>query len=87
MRRPPPDLVYTLLDKTSEALDRMRAAQTLLKRDGLVLKGRAHPASVIERDARLAMLRAVRQLGLDLEPVRDQPGRPPGGGGRHDAHH
>lgn len=61
-----------------EAFDRMRGAQRLIKREGLTLKGRANPAITVERDARLAMLRAVRQLNLDLEPLRDGPGRPGG---------
>jgi P27 family predicted phage terminase small subunit len=61
-----------------ECLDRLRGAQQVIKREGMTVKGRAHPATVIERDARLALLRARRQLGLDLEPVRDHPGRPAG---------
>src|SRR5438445_7129695 len=61
-----------------EAFDRMRGAQAVIRRDGLIVEGRAHPAVQIERDARLAMLRALRQLNLDLEPLRDGPGRPPG---------
>jgi len=52
--------------------------KTRPEREGLTVKGRAHPATVIERDARLAMLRALRSLNLDLEPLRDRPGRPPG---------
>jgi hypothetical protein len=61
-----------------EAFDRMRGAQRTIRREGLVVKGKAHPATVIERDARLAMLRALRQLNLDVEPLRDKAGRPPG---------
>ena len=57
---------------------RMRGAQALIKRHGLMVKSRANPAVMIERDSRLAMLRALRQLNLDLEPLRDGPGRPPG---------
>jgi len=56
----------------------MRGAQALIKRHGLMVKSRANPAVMIERDSRLAMLRALRQLNLDLEPLRDGPGRPPG---------
>ena len=52
-----------------EALDRLREAQGLLKRDGLVIKSgkttRLHPAAGVEKEARLAFLRAVRQLNLD----------------------
>jgi phage terminase small subunit len=64
-----------------EAFDRMRDAQRAIKVDGLMTKaGKLHPATTVERDARLAMLRAIRQLGLDVEPLRDGPGRPPGKG-------
>jgi P27 family predicted phage terminase small subunit len=61
-----------------EAFDRMRGAQRQIQREGLTAKGKLHPAAAVERDARLAMLRALRQLGLDIEPLRDRPGRPPG---------
>jgi len=55
-----------------EALDRMRQAQAQLGKDGLTTTDRyggikAHPAVVIERDSRSAFLRAMRELGLDLE--------------------
>lgn len=55
-----------------EALDRMRQAQALLATEGLTVTDRygtakAHPAVVIERDSRTAFLRAMRELGLDLE--------------------
>src|SRR5262245_2448137 len=72
------DAGQLILTMALEAFDRMRGAQRVIKREGLTIKGRAHPATVIERDARLAMLRALRQLNLDLEPLRDRPGRPPG---------
>jgi phage terminase small subunit len=72
------DAALLILQSALEAFDRMRGAQKILKRDGLTLKGRAHPCTVVERDARLAMLRALRSLNLDLEPLRDRPGRPPG---------
>ncbi len=68
-----------ILQTALESFDRMRGAQALIKKHGLTVKGRAHPAVQIERDARLAMLKALRQLNLDLEPLRDGPGRPPGG--------
>ena len=61
-----------------EAFDRMRAAQAAIRRDGLTVNGRAHAATIVERDSRLAMLRALRSLNLDVEPLRDKPGRPPG---------
>jgi len=71
-----------VLRSACEALARVEEARRLLKREGIVLRdhhGRrvAHPAVVIERDARLQFLRAWRQLGLDLEPP-GQVGRPAG---------
>lgn len=70
----------TVLMTALEAFDRMRGAQACIRKQGLMVKGRTHPAVLVERDARLAMLRALRQLGLDLEPLRDRPGRPGGEG-------
>ena len=62
-----------------EALGRMRQAQALLDTDGLTTTDRyggakAHPAVTIERDSRTAFLRAMRELGLDLEaPATSRP--------------
>ncbi|HVW69190.1 MAG TPA: P27 family phage terminase small subunit [Steroidobacteraceae bacterium] len=72
-----------ILASAVEAFDRMRQAQRRLKREGLTVKDRfgqakAHPAAVIERDSRAAMLAALKQLNLDLEPLEGRPGRPNG---------
>ena len=68
-----------ILQTGLEAFDRMRGAQRAVKRQGLTLKsGRSHPALVVERDARLAFLRCLRALNLDIEPLHDRPGRPGG---------
>lgn len=72
-----------LLQTALEAFDRMKQAQKLIKQDGAVVNDRfgqprAHPAATIERDARAAMLSALKALNLDLEPLRDGAGRPPG---------
>lgn len=66
-----------------EAFDRMRQAQDILKAEGMTTldrfsQPRPHPAATIERDSRAAMLAALKQLNLDLEPLRDGPGRPAG---------
>lgn len=66
-----------------EAFDRMRQAQDILKAEGMTTldrfqQPRPHPAATIERDSRAAMLAALKQLNLDLEPLRDGRGRPPG---------
>jgi hypothetical protein len=66
-----------------EAYDRAQGAKSLLDVDGPVVEDRwgqkkAHPAASIERDNRAAFLAALRQLNLDVEPLRDGPGRPGG---------
>ena len=72
-----------ILTAAAEAFDRTREAEALLKIDGLTSVDRfgqrkPHPAVVIARDSRAQMLAALKQLNLDLEPVRDSRGRPPG---------
>jgi P27 family predicted phage terminase small subunit len=62
-----------LLQLTCEAWDRAQAAREQLDRDGLTVAGREggirpHPCIAIERDARLAVARLVRELDLDTEP-------------------
>lgn len=66
-----------------EAFDRMREAQAILSKKGMTVEDRfgqpkAHPMTTVERDSRAAMLAALKQLNLDLEPLRDGPGRPTG---------
>jgi P27 family predicted phage terminase small subunit len=63
-----------------EAHDRMTQARELLAVDGIVTvdrygNPRAHPAVAIERDSRIAFLRAMRELGLDDEPTPLPPRR------------
>ena len=72
----------TILDLACHALQRIREAQQLIARDGLVVTDRfgqrkPNPAAAIERDAKQTLLRSLRALNLDLEPLRDGPGRPP----------
>jgi P27 family predicted phage terminase small subunit len=67
-----------ILSSALEAHDRMRQAQASIADLGVVVSGRygprANPAVAIERDSRLAFLRAVRELGLDLEaPATSRP--------------
>jgi P27 family predicted phage terminase small subunit len=66
-----------------EAFDRMREAQQILSAEGMTTTDRfgqpkAHPLTIVERDSRAAMLAALKQLNLDIEPLRDGPGRPGG---------
>lgn len=71
-----------LLQTALESFDRMRDAQSAIARDGSILPDRfgqlkAHPALTVERDARGQMMAALKQLNLDIEPLKDTPGRPP----------
>lgn len=72
-----------ILATALEAFDRMRQAQAVLATDGLLIKDRfgqikAHPLCVVERDSRAQMMAALKALNLDIEPLRDGRGRPPG---------
>jgi len=71
-----------LLRTAAEAADRVASCRVLLDTEGEVIRirgvPRAHPAAAIERDARAALIRALKELHLDIEPLRDAPGRPAG---------
>jgi P27 family predicted phage terminase small subunit len=71
------------LQTALEAFDRMREAQEIIRKEGMTVRDRfgqprAHPASVVERDSRAAMMAGLKALNLDIEPLRDGPGRPGG---------
>src|SRR5690349_11405914 len=72
-----------LLQSAMESWDRVNECRVILKKEGLTVKDkyeqhRPHPAAGIERDSRKAMLAALKDLRLDVEPLRPGPGRPPG---------
>ena len=72
-----------LLGTALEAFTRMRQAQEALAEDGLTVADRfgqmkAHPLTTVERDSRAQLLAALKHLNLDLEPLRNTPGRPGG---------
>lgn len=72
-----------LLQTALEAFDRMRQAQKIVDDQGATVIDRfqqvkSHPQLTIERDARSQMIQALKALNLDLEPLRDGPGRPGG---------
>ena len=71
-----------LLQSAMESFDRMRGAQKIIEKDGAVIldrfgQSKAHPLCSVERDARAALLNALKSLNLDLEPVKPL-GRPGG---------
>jgi P27 family predicted phage terminase small subunit len=72
-----------LLTTAAECLDRMREAQAEIKKHGVLLADRynnqkLNPACGLEKDARSGFLAAIKSLNLDLEPLKNGPGRPPG---------
>ena len=75
-----------ILQAACEAADRGAQARTLLQQSGLTFtdpKGviHAHPAVSIEKDSRIALLRALRELSLDSSVVEKttRPARIAGG--------
>jgi P27 family predicted phage terminase small subunit len=77
------DAGFLVLENALECFDRMRQAQEMLAKEGLVTNDRfgqqkVHPAVLVERDAKAGLLRALRALNLQIEPLHDTTGRPPG---------
>ena len=73
----------SLLESAACAWDRALQARAAIEAEGLSVKDRfgqtkAHPLCTVERDALATFRAALRDLNLDLEPLRDRPGRPPG---------
>ena len=71
-----------LLTLACEAFDRCGQARAIIDADGPVTRTpdggmKAHPAVAIERDARLAFARLLRELDLDTESPTER-ARPPG---------
>jgi phage terminase small subunit len=72
-----------LLNTALQAFDRMSEAGALVAEHGPLVRDKwgqlkPNPACAIERDARGQMMTALKHLNLDIEPLRDGPGRPPG---------
>jgi len=68
------------LQACCEAWDRMTAAREVLAKDGMFYTDangspRKHPACNVEAEARIAFLRAAREIGLDTEAAPEV--RPP----------
>ena len=76
-----------ILRAALEAFDRSQAAREEIDKCGMLFRDRfgapkPHPLLPVERDARAAFLAGLKALNLDLEPLRNGPGRPPGNGRR-----
>lgn len=72
-----------LLSRAAECVDRMAAAHAAIAEHGELVPDRyggvkLNPGCALEKDARNGFLAAMRALNLDLEPLRDAPGRPSG---------
>ena len=72
-----------LLTTALECFDRMKSAGAVLDQEGPTFtdrygQARPHPAATVESTNRSQMLSAIKQLNLDLEPLRDRVGRPGG---------
>lgn len=72
----------SLLTAAAESWDRCTSAREAIAKDGgPIIRDRfeqlkPHPACAIERDARAQFIAALKALNLDIEPLRDGPGRP-----------
>ena len=70
-----------ILAAACEAQDRMTEAREAIDADGLTVSARygtkAHPAIAVERDCRNALLRSLRELGLDVDTNPSHRGAPP----------
>jgi hypothetical protein len=73
---------YETLFQACTAADRAEACRAQIDRDGELIStntgSREHPLLKHEIAARSFVVRTLARLGLDLEPVRPGPGRPPG---------
>jgi len=68
-----------LLVRACECQDRLAAAWKIIDEEGEVTRdrygnSRLHPAMALEKDARAGFLQAMKQLNLDVEPLKI-PGR------------
>jgi hypothetical protein len=65
------DHMVSIVTAAAESWDRKEQARLILAKEGLTVECRdgrkTHPCVAIERDARLAYLRAVRELCLSAE--------------------
>jgi hypothetical protein len=71
-----------MLTQACQALDRAEALAARVSEDGEIVRTpngiKAHPAIREELAARGFVVRTLQRLGLNFEPLRTAPGRPPG---------
>lgn len=70
-----------ILQTALEAFDRMKEAGEIIRRDGIQVMDRfdrykKNPMIDVERDCRRQFYDGMRMLNLDIDPLRDGPGRP-----------
>lgn len=75
------DAGLLLLQTALEAFDRLRNCQRDIGEAGETITDRfgqpkPHPLLAAERDSRAALMAGLKALNLDIEPLRDGPGRP-----------
>ncbi len=72
----------TVLAQIAAAHDRLAECQAIIATEGPVVRTksgpREHPLLRTELGCRAFIVRAISKLGLDVEPLRPGPGRPPG---------
>jgi P27 family predicted phage terminase small subunit len=61
-----------VLQVCCEAWDRQQQARKVLDEEGITVVGsrgqlQPHPATIVEKDSRIAFLRALRELNLDAD--------------------
>jgi P27 family predicted phage terminase small subunit len=77
-----------ILQVALESYDRASKARAAIDKEGMTYSDRfgqtkCHPLLPIERDSRAAFLAGLKALNLDLEPLKNTVGRPPGKRGTH----
>ena len=73
---------YEVLAQLCAARQRAERCRRIIDEQGEMVRGRdgfrAHPLLREELGFRAFVVRSLAKLGLDLEPLRSGPGRPPG---------
>jgi hypothetical protein len=67
-----------LLDSLCRNRQLLRECRALVERDGKLVDGKAHPLLKTMESAEKLAGAALKALNLDLEPLHDRGGRPPG---------